>query len=95
LHKQGGKRYTFRGKTIEDLLKISKGDGDKLVSPELCELFESKMRRRVARGLGHRYNKVLDKIRKSKKACLPGEKPVPVKTHYRSMIVRIIYFLNF
>jgi small subunit ribosomal protein S15e len=53
------------------------------------------MRRRVARGLGHRYNKVLDKIRKSKKACLPGEKPVPVKTHYRSMIVRIIYFLNF
>ena len=89
--KQGGKRYTFRGKTIEELLKLT--SGDKLVSPELNELFDSKVRRRVARGLGHRYNKLLDKIRKSKKATLPGEKPAPVKTHYRSMIVCIYIFL--
>ena len=105
--KIGGKRYTFRGKTLDELLKMNKvklkfnlkkqktlshilkGEGDKLVSPELCELFESKVRRRVSGGLGHRYNKLLDKIRKSKKATLPGEKPAPVKTHYRSMIVRI------
>ena len=88
---QKGKRYTFRGKTIEDLLKLT--SGDKLISPELNELFDSKVRRRVARGLGHRYNKLLDKIRKSKKATLPGEKPAPVKTHYRSMIVCIYIFL--
>ncbi len=50
--KQGGKRYTFRGKTIEELLKLT--SGDKLVSPELNELFDSKVRRRVARGLGQK-----------------------------------------
>ena len=27
------------------------------------------------------------KVRKSKEKCPAGEKPVPVKTHYRSMIV--------
>ena len=67
---------------------MSKGtSGDKFITPELVELFRTRIRRRVRRGLGHRYNKFIEKVRKSKKNCVPGEKPVAVKTHYRSMIV--------
>lgn len=80
------KKYTFRGKGLEELLTLTKQD-DKIITKELNELFDSKVRRRVGRGLGNRYVKLVEKIRKSKKACNPGEKPAPVKTHYRNMIV--------
>ncbi len=35
----------------------------------------------------HRYARFLMKVRKSKKNVQPGEKPVPVKTHYRNFII--------
>ncbi|KRX10333.1 Ribosomal protein S19, superfamily [Pseudocohnilembus persalinus] len=85
---QAKRKFLFRGKNLDELLDISRGkSGDKFITPELVELFRSRIRRRVSRGLGNRYNKFIEKIRKAKANTVPGEKPIAVKTHYRSMIV--------
>jgi small subunit ribosomal protein S15e len=37
--------------------------------------------------MGFKYKRFIQKVRKSKKNKKEGEKPAPVKTHYRSMVV--------
>ena len=37
--------------------------------------------------LKHKYNRFYLKCKKSKKLCVAGEKPIPVKTHLRDCIV--------
>ena len=39
------------------------------------------------RGIHFRYHKLIEKIKKSEKAAPLGEKPAPVKTHYRNMVI--------
>ena len=82
------KKFTFRGKGLEELQRLAaSGNNEKLISDELAALFDAKTRRRVKRGISEKYAKFINKVRKSKNATVAGEKPVPVKTHYRSMIV--------
>lgn len=73
------RKYTFRGLDIDDLVKLSQ---DKLL-----ELLRSRQRRKFNRGIKHKYNRLIMKIRKSKKNVQPGEKPVPVKTHLRNAVI--------
>ena len=47
------------------------------------ELFPCRIRRKLTRGLKRKPMGLIKKLRKSKKACLPNEKPDAVKTHLR------------
>lgn len=51
---------------MEELNTIAKGSNGEFITKELVELFRSRVRRRIKRGLGHKYNKFIEKIRKSK-----------------------------
>lgn len=63
------KIFTYRGKTIEELKTLS--------IKELADLFPSKQRRKIKRGLSENEKHFLDKIRKKD----------GLKTHLRDMIV--------
>lgn len=51
------------------------------------ELYRARIRRRLTRSYGFKYKKFMDKIKKAKKTCIPGEKPKIVKTHLRDAII--------
>ena len=53
------KVFTFKGKTIEDLQKLS--------LEEFAKLIKSKQRRNLMRGFSDKQKKLLDKMRKSNK----------------------------
>jgi small subunit ribosomal protein S19 len=69
------KEFTFRGKTLEELQKLS--------IEELAKLLTSRQRRTLARGFTDAEKSLLEKIKKFK----DGKKKKPVKTHCRDMIV--------
>jgi len=73
------KKFTYRGIDLDQLL-------DKNVK-ELMELFNSRQRRRLTRGLKRKPMALMKKLRKAKKEAGPLEKPEVVKTHLRDMIV--------
>merc|ERR1712224_1141018 len=48
----------------------------------------ARMRRKFDRGVNQRHVvKMLKKLRKAKRECPVGEKPVAVKTHMRNMVI--------
>lgn len=51
------------------------------------ELFHSRARRRLTRGLKRKPMALMKKLRKAKKDAGPLEKPEVVKTHLRDMLV--------
>jgi len=55
--------------------------------PELVGLFHSRARRKFSRGLNRGHNTLIRKLRIAKKRAADGEKPNPVRTHLRNMIV--------
>lgn len=73
------KKYTFRGLDIDALTALK--------NEQLIELLRCRQRRRFNRGLKHKYQRFIMKIRKAKKNLQPGEKPAPVKTKLRNAIV--------
>jgi len=73
------KKFTYRGLSLEELVALK--------NEKLIELFTSKQRRRFNRGLKHKYQRFIQKLRKAKKNLQPGEKPAPVKTHMRDAII--------
>ena len=73
------RKYTFRGLSLEDLTALK--------NEQLIELLRSRQRRRFNRGLKHKYQRFIQKLRKNKKNLQPGEKPAPVKTQLRNAIV--------
>lgn len=73
------RRYTYRGLQLEDLMQLK--------NEKLVELFGARQRRRFDRGLKHKYQRFIMKLRKAKKNLQPGEKPAVVKTHLRNAIV--------
>merc|ERR1711970_1315037 len=73
------KTYTYRGVDLEQLLDMK--------TEQLQELFPARIRRRINRGLTRSHNRLLKKLRKAKKECPELEKPAPVKTHLRDMII--------
>ncbi|MFA5887431.1 MAG: 30S ribosomal protein S19 [Candidatus Nanoarchaeia archaeon] len=69
------KEFTFRGKTLEELQKLS--------LEELGKLLTSRQRRTLRRGFTDAEKALLEKIKKFKE----GKKKKPVKTHCRDMII--------
>ena len=58
-----------------------------MTTDQLMEMFPCRIRRKLTRGLKRKPMGLIKKLRKSKKACLPNEKPEAVKTHLRDMII--------
>ena len=73
------RRLTYRGIDIDRLLDVSQD--------KLAELFHARARRRLYRGLGEKHKRLISKLKKAKKNLAPGEKPRPVKTHLRNMLI--------
>ncbi|KAF2353717.1 Ribosomal protein S19/S15 [Trinorchestia longiramus] len=73
------KKFTYRGVDLDQLLDMS--------TEQLMELFSSRQRRRLNRGLKRKHVAFLKRLRKAKKECPAFEKPAVVKTHLRNMIV--------
>uniref|UniRef100_A0A7S0QZU3 40S ribosomal protein S15 n=1 Tax=Pyramimonas obovata TaxID=1411642 RepID=A0A7S0QZU3_9CHLO len=73
------RKFTFRGVDLEALLELPT---DKLV-----ELFHARARRRFHRGLKRKPLALIKKLRKAKREAPAGEKPDPVRTHLRNMII--------
>lgn len=75
------KKYTYKGKNLEELCEMK--------HENLCELFRSRIRRRMRRsnGVKGKYLKLLEKIKASKLNLQPGEKAKTIKTHLRNMVV--------
>ena len=77
--KQAFKKFQFRGKEIGPLLNMN--------VTELSKLFRSRQRRRLKRKLRPEYGRLLNKLNFIKTCTPQGEKPLPVKTHLRDLIV--------
>ena len=76
------KKFSFRGVELEKLLELS--------GSEVRDMLNARQRRRFSRGVPPRYNRLVRKLVKAKReaaASGPHEKPAPVKTHLRNMIV--------
>merc|ERR1712189_49439 len=73
------RKYTYRGVDLDQLLDMT--------TDQLMELFPCRIRRKLTRGLKRKPMGLIKKLRKSKKNCLPNEKPEAVKTHLGDMII--------
>ncbi len=73
------KKFIFRGIDLDDLVQMS--------VEELLPLLNARCRRTFGRGLKPKHITLLKKLREAKVAAPAGEKPAPVKTHVRNMIV--------
>eukprot|EP01026_Neomeris_dumetosa_P045666 TRINITY_DN38696_c0_g2_i4.p1 TRINITY_DN38696_c0_g2~~TRINITY_DN38696_c0_g2_i4.p1 ORF type:complete len:185 (+),score=8.80 TRINITY_DN38696_c0_g2_i4:56-556(+) len=74
------KKFSYRGVDLDQLLDMPLDD--------LLDLFRARVRRKFLRRSNKRkHNTLITKIRKAKKDAPPGEKPEPVKTHLRDMII--------
>ncbi|GMH44849.1 hypothetical protein BSKO_12801 [Bryopsis sp. KO-2023] len=73
------RKFSYRGVDLDQLLDMT---GD-----DLIELFHARARRRFHRGLKRKPLTLIKKLRKAKKEAPPGEKPNPVRTHLRDMII--------
>mmetsp|Transcript_29974 Transcript_29974/g.41424 ORF Transcript_29974/g.41424 Transcript_29974/m.41424 type:complete len:157 (+) Transcript_29974:49-519(+) len=73
------RKLTFRGMDVDRLLDVP--------HEKLAEMLHARARRRFYRGLNDKPKKLIAKLKKAKKNLAAGEKPRPVKTHLRDMIV--------
>jgi len=73
------RKFSYRGVDLDALLDLS--------SEQLMELVPCRVRRKFSRGLNRKSMALIKKLRKAKKECPEFEKPAPVKTHLRNMII--------
>eukprot|EP00403_Amphidinium_massartii_P014573 CAMPEP_0178409050 /NCGR_PEP_ID=MMETSP0689_2-20121128/20259_1 /TAXON_ID=160604 /ORGANISM="Amphidinium massartii, Strain CS-259" /LENGTH=142 /DNA_ID=CAMNT_0020030173 /DNA_START=75 /DNA_END=503 /DNA_ORIENTATION=+ len=73
------RKYSYRGVDLDKLLDMSNQD--------LMELFRARQRRKFSRGIKRKPIALLKKLRKAKRETAYGEKPEPVKTHLRNMVI--------
>ncbi|KAK1297043.1 40S ribosomal protein S15 [Acorus calamus] len=73
------KKFSFRGVDLDALLDMSTDD--------VVNLFTARARRRLQRGLKRKPMALIKRLRKAKTEAPPGEKPEPVRTHLRNMII--------
>ena len=76
------KKFQYRGVDLDNLLDLDYA--------QLTEMFNARQRRRFRRGISFKYNQLKKKLLAAKRECAkkgPHEKPTPVKTHLRNMIV--------
>ncbi|XP_074317870.1 small ribosomal subunit protein uS19-like [Silene latifolia] len=71
--------FSYRGIDLPALLDLKT---DKLV-----QLLPARIRRRTERGLKQKPMALIKKLRKAKLEAPTGEKPEPVRTHLRNMII--------
>ncbi|CAH9101715.1 unnamed protein product [Cuscuta europaea] len=57
------------------------------MNDDLVKLFSARARRKLGRGLKRKPLALIKKLRKAKLEAPQGEKPGPVKTHLRNMII--------
>lgn len=72
------REFTYRGYTLEELQKMPMDD--------FIKLLPSRQRRSLIRGLPPRHKKLLEKIRRARRALKKGKKVV-VRTHNRDIVV--------
>ncbi|XP_010542927.1 PREDICTED: 40S ribosomal protein S15-4-like isoform X2 [Tarenaya hassleriana] len=73
------RKFSFRGVDLDALLDMK--------TDELVQLFHARARRRFKRGLTRKPMALVKKLRKAKREAPAGEKPEPVRTHLRNMII--------
>ncbi|XP_074316801.1 small ribosomal subunit protein uS19u [Silene latifolia] len=73
------RKFAFRGIDLDALLDMNT-DG-------LVKLFSARIRRRFGRGLKRKPMALIKKLRKAKRDAPQGEKPEPVRTHLRNMVI--------
>lgn len=73
------RRFQYRGIDLEPLLDLS--------SEQLMDIVHARARRKFQRGLKRKPMGLIKKLRQAKKDAPANEKPAPVKTHLRDMIV--------
>ncbi|KQK12684.2 40S ribosomal protein S15 [Brachypodium distachyon] len=73
------RKFSYRGVDLDALLDMSKED--------LVQLFPARIRRRFNRGLKRKPMALIKKLRKAKSDAPAGEKPEPVRTHLRNMVI--------
>lgn len=73
------KKYSYRGIDLDKLLDMSTQD--------LTAMFKARARRKFSRGIKRSCVTLLKKLRKAKRETAYGDKPEPVKTHMRNMII--------
>jgi small subunit ribosomal protein S15e len=73
------KKFTFRGLELEKMLSLS--------NEELLGFVHARARRRMKRGLKRKPMTLIKRLRKAKLGCGPLDKPKPIKTHLRNMII--------
>lgn len=73
------KTFSYRGVDLAELLEMPK--------EEFGKLTHARVRRRFQRGLDAKASALIKKLKAAKLAAPEGEKPAPVKTHLRNMIV--------
>ncbi len=72
------KEFVYRGYTLEELQKMPMDD--------FIKILPSRQRRSLIRGLPPRHKKLLENIRRARRALKKGKKVV-VRTHNRDMII--------
>ncbi|KAK9704912.1 hypothetical protein RND81_07G019700 [Saponaria officinalis] len=73
------RKFAYRGIDLDALLDMN--------TDELVKLFTARIRRRFGRGLKRKPMALIKKLRKAKREAPAGEKPEPVRTHLRNMII--------
>ncbi|KAL9262716.1 Small ribosomal subunit protein uS19-like protein [Drosera capensis] len=73
------KKFSFRGVDLDVLLDMS--------TEELVKLYPARARRRFQRGLKRKPMALIKKLCKAKREAPAGEKPEPIRTHLRNMII--------
>ena len=73
------KTHSYRGVDLEKLLEMSTED--------FVKLAPARVRRRFARGMTSKPAGFMKKLRAAKLAAPENEKPAPVRTHMRNMII--------
>lgn len=73
------REFKYRGYGLEELLQLPM---DKFI-----ELLPSRQRRSLLRGFTEEQRKLLEKIRKAKRAMEEGRRPPRIKTHVRDMVI--------
>ena len=73
------RKFLVRGVELEKLLDLN--------HEEFAQLIHARARRRIYRGLKAKPKRFVARLRRAKKACGPMDKPEPVKTHLRDMVV--------
>ncbi|MEM3511268.1 MAG: 30S ribosomal protein S19 [Candidatus Jordarchaeales archaeon] len=72
------KEFTYRGYTLDELQKMPMDD--------FIKILPSRQRRSLSRGLPPRHKKLLEKIRRARRALKKGKKVV-VRTHNRDIVI--------